>query len=200
MTSRSARSIGFTLLEVLAGILVLGLLYTVLASAAIRGLRSEGTDRRRAEASLVADRELASIESQIATGAPLENGVVEREEAPYTIVVDVQPEDVLALLPAPLYDEIVRGADPDVPTLLVDEKGESRVQRLTIVVEWDESGEPDRVARTTYAFDTSQLGELFPSGGESAGSEPRDGSLDELRKDAPPELQQLLDAEQKGAR
>jgi len=194
MTSRPARRGGFTLFEVLAGVLVLGLLYTVLATAAMRGLRSEGTDRRRAEASLVADRELASIESLITSGAVLENGLVEKEAAPYTILVEVEPADILALFPAPLREEIERSADPDVPTLLVDDRGESRVQRLSVVVQWDEAGLPDRVERTTYAFDTSALAELFPSEGDGDG-EPAagEGSLSELRKGASPEIQKLID-------
>lgn len=197
MTSRPAHR-GFTLFEVLAGVLVLGLLYTVLATAAMRGLRSEGTDRRRADASLKADLVLALIESELASGVVLENGLEETEEPPYTILVEVEPEDVLALFAAPLREEIVRSADPDVKGLLVDERGESRVQRVTVVVQWDEAGLPERVERTTYTFDGSALAELFPSEGAADGGEPAagDGSLSELRKGAPPELQKLIDDEE----
>ncbi len=52
---------GLTLLEVLAAVAVLGLLYTVLASAAVQGLRSEGESRRRLEASLLMDEQLVQI-------------------------------------------------------------------------------------------------------------------------------------------
>jgi hypothetical protein len=104
-------------------------------------------------------------------------------------------------LPAPLHEEITRNADPDLPTLLVDERGQSRVQRLSVVVQWDEAGEPDQVERTTYAFDTSQLAELFPSEGDSGGGAAAGGGpLDELRKGAPPELQKLIDEAEQESR
>ena len=51
----------------MAAVLVLGLLYTVLAGAAMRGLRSEGIDRRRADAEMIADREITTIETELAS-------------------------------------------------------------------------------------------------------------------------------------
>jgi prepilin-type N-terminal cleavage/methylation domain-containing protein len=164
MTSRSrAAKNGFTLVEVMAAVLVLGLLYTVLASAAMRGLRSEGIDRRRADAEMIADRELTEIETALASGAPLEDGLLEREQEPYKVTSDVEPFDVLSLLPTPLHAEIVRDTDPKAASLLHDERGQSRVRRVSVVVEWNEAGEPDHVERTTFAFDTSVLEEYFPS-------------------------------------
>lgn len=202
-SSPGRRRAGLTLFEVLAAVLVLGLLYTALAGVAMTGLRSEGTDRRRAEAAMMVDHELASIEALLAAGEVLELGVVEREAEPYTVVVDVQPVDVLELLPAPVREEVERNADPDAPSLLVDEQGESRVQRLTIAVEWDEAGESARVERITYAFDTSALAGFFPSeepaAGEGEGAE-SEASMSELRKQAPAELQSLIDQAGKGER
>lgn len=164
MTSRSrAARNGFTLVEVMAAVLVLGLLYTVLASAAMRGLRSEGIDRRRADAEMIADRELTEIETALASGAPLEDGLLEREQEPYKVTSDVEPFDVLSLLPTPLHAEIVRDTDPKAASMLHDERGQSRVRRISVVVEWNEAGEPDHVERTTFAFDTSVLEEYFPS-------------------------------------
>ncbi len=163
MTSSRTGKGGFTLVEVMAAVLVLGMLYTVLAGSAMRGLRSEGIDRRRADAELIADRELTMIETDIATGVPLEDGLVEREEEPYTVSSNVEPFDVLSLLPAPLHAEIVQGTDPKAPSVLHDERGQSRVRRISVVVAWDEAGEPDHVERTTFAFDTSVLEEYFPS-------------------------------------
>lgn len=164
MTSRSrAAKNGFTLVEVMAAVLVLGLLYTVLASAAMRGLRSEGIDRRRADAEMIADRELTEIETALASGAPLEDGLLEREQEPYKVTSDVEPFDVLSLLPTPLHAEIVRDTDPKAASMLHDERGQSRVRRISVVVEWNEAGEPDHVERTTFAFDTSVLEEYFPS-------------------------------------
>jgi prepilin-type N-terminal cleavage/methylation domain-containing protein len=191
------RSAGFTLIEVMAAVLVLGLLYTVLAGAAIRGLRSEGTDRRRADAEMIADREITLIETELASGAPLEDGQVEREEEPFKVISNVEPFDVLSMLPAPLQSEIALGADPQAPSLLHDERGQSRMRRITVVVEWDEAGEPDHVERTTFALtDPSVLQQYFAS--SETAPEPEPGSPDErmeqLRKLAPPELKALMDA------
>ena len=191
------RSTGFTLLEVLAAVLVLGLVYTMLAEAAIIGLRSEGIDRRRAEASLLADRELAWVEGMVATGLPLESGLTTREEEPYRISVEVLPEDVLSLMP-PAPETAVPGAgEEELATLLVDERGESRLQRLRVAVEWDEGAESESVERITWIFDTSELAALFPEdgGSEAGGAEAGDGEpslAEQLGGEVPPELQELL--------
>jgi prepilin-type N-terminal cleavage/methylation domain-containing protein len=184
---------GFTLIEVMAAVLVLGLLYTVLAGAAMRGLRSEGTDRRRAEAAMIADRELSALQQELAGGAPFEDGPSERDQDPFTIRLDVERADVLAMLPAPLHESVAREADPKAPSVLHDERGQSRLHRITVSVEWDEAGESDHVERTTYVLDTSDLAQFFPSEGDTAGAGgTADDSLEALRKDAPPELQALL--------
>ena len=195
----ASASLGFTLLEVLAGVLVLGLLYTVLAEAAMRGLRSEGNDRRRAEAALLADRELAQVEQLLSSGVAVDVGLVEREEPPYLVQIEVQPEDVLALLPQDVREDVARATDRSTPSALHDERGESRVRRVSVLVEWDEAGEPDRVQRTTYAYDKAALEALFPSEEGAGPQEPEledDGSFDALRKEAPPELQSLIDQAQ----
>lgn len=188
---------GFTLIEVLAAVLIFGLVFTMLARVALVGLRSEGLDRRKAEAALIADRELALLETLIAI-EPLEVGVTEKESDPYSVTIEVQPEDVMAMLPAVLRDEIRRDDDSELETMLVDERGESRVQRLRVVVEWDEAGEPARVERTTFALDTTDLAALFPAeadaGGEAGeGEETDEPSLEEqLGGDAPIDLEQLM--------
>ncbi len=193
-SSRSVSVRGFTLLEVMAAVLVLGLLYTVLAGAAMRGLRSEGTDRRRADAELIADRELTTIEAELEAGAALEDGRTELEVEPYQVLIEIAPADVIAMLPASLGREIAKTTDPKAPSLLHDERGESRIWRVSVVVAWDEAGEPDQVERTTFAFDKSALAQFFPSESESPGSEAAatDDPYAELRKDAPPELQELM--------
>ena len=57
---------GFTLIEVLAAVALLGILYAVLARVAIEGLRAEGDSERRLEASLLADERVNDL-----VGAPL---------------------------------------------------------------------------------------------------------------------------------
>ena len=170
MTSRAAsvREPGFTLLEVMAGVLVLGLLYTVLASAAMRGLRSEGTDRRRADAAMVADRQLAALETEIEAGAPFADGRSEQEQEPFKILIEVAPADMLTLLPPALGRELKSAQDPRAPSVLHDERGQSRIRRVSVIVEWDEAGEPERVERTTYAYDKAAIAQYFPATGENA--------------------------------
>jgi prepilin-type N-terminal cleavage/methylation domain-containing protein len=188
MTSRKH---GFTLIEVMAAVLVLGLLYTVLAGAAMRGLRSEGTDRRRADAAMIADQRLTALETAISAGEPLKDGRLEEEQEPFKILVDVAPAEVLSLLPAPLARELAQATDPRAPSLLHDERGQSRVRRVSVVVAWDEAGEPEQIERATLAFDTSALAQLFPPEGK-AGAQSGEDPLDALRNNAPPDLQSLI--------
>jgi prepilin-type N-terminal cleavage/methylation domain-containing protein len=192
-TCRPTRRRGFTLLEVMAAVLVLGLLYTVLASRALIGLRSEGNDRRRADAELIADRELTVIEADLSSGAPLEDGLVETEEPPFKVISNVEPFDALAQLPAPLYRDITRTTDPKAPSLLHDERGQSRLRKISVVVEWDEAGEPDHVERVTFAFDTSALAEYFPSSeGEEETAGSPEAEMEKVRRMAPAHLRALM--------
>jgi prepilin-type N-terminal cleavage/methylation domain-containing protein len=184
MTSKG----GFTLVEVMAAVLVLGLLYTVLASSAMRGLRSEGVDRRRADAEMIADRELSEIETQLANGVPLEDGLAERDQDAFKVSSDVEPYDVLAMLPAPLPAEIAKSSDPRAPSVLHDERGKTRMRRVSVVVAWDEAGAEDHVERTTFAYNPSALEQYFPSAtGEAAGGG-QQSEIDKMRAEAPPEL------------
>jgi type II secretory pathway pseudopilin PulG len=171
MSPRNARRAGLTLLEVLAAAMLLALVYTMLAGNAMQAVRSEGLDRRRAEAGFLADNELTQLEAVLATGAPFQDGIVEKDADPYTVVIEVQPTDVLALVPRDLRDAYLAGAVADAPALLVDERGQSRVRRLSVIVEWDEAGAPERVVRTTFAYDTSVLATLFPEEEEEGAGE-----------------------------
>jgi hypothetical protein len=195
MTSEGRRrsSGAFTLVEVMAAVLVLGLLYTVLASAAMRGLRSEGIDRRRADADMIADRELTGIESDLASGIPFEDGLVEREEDPYRISSNIEPFSVLDLLPPPLGKEIAQGMDPKAISVLHDERGQSRIRRISVIVEWDEAGEPASVERITFAYDSAAIAQLFPqSGGAETADQGGESELEKVRKAMPAQFRNLL--------
>lgn len=193
-TTNSSEQRGFTLIEVMGAVMVLGLVFTWLASVAMIGLRSEGTDRRRADADLLADLELSTIEASITAGLMPEDGRNERDEEPFRVLVEVAPIDVLSLLPAPLARDIAANSDPRAPSLLHDERGESRVRRVSVVVEWDEAGEPAQVERTTFAYDKTELAQLFPTeqGAGDAESQQPEGQMEQLLKDAPPELQDMI--------
>ena len=78
---------GFTLLEVMAAVAIIAIVFTTLARVASEGLRSEGSSKRRLEASLLADAALAEIERQVEEGVDLELGVEEREEDLFTVIL-----------------------------------------------------------------------------------------------------------------
>lgn len=194
MTSSRART-GFTLLEVLAAVLVMGLLFTVLARTAMQGLRSEGTDRRRAEAGLIADSELAEIEARLAGGFPLEIGRTEREAEPYLVTLEVIPEDVKAMLSLAPTAGAPDPRQESLEALLTADDGTDRVQQVIVAVSWEEAGDTMSVSRTTYAFDASGLEALLPAPGENGGVEDLLEGAGEAGAGAggpPSDLQQLI--------
>jgi prepilin-type N-terminal cleavage/methylation domain-containing protein len=91
---------GFTLLEVLAAVAVLALVYTALAQAAMQGLSHEGDASRRLHASLLADQALAEIEGQLAVGAAPPAGLTEAEQEEFAIRIEVRPFDLRLALQA----------------------------------------------------------------------------------------------------
>lgn len=192
---RARRLAGFTLLEVMAAVLVLGLIYTVLAESAMHGLRSEGTNRRRGEASLLADRRLAELEATLPGGAPLSPGSTEEDVPPYHVTVEVAPLDLLAMLPPdPDAPEPSRNETPPASLLTTSPQGQSRIQQVTVTVAWDEAGQPFQVIRRTFTFDTTGLDEIFPSENTpDTGEGGATGLIDQLGGDIPKELQNVID-------
>ncbi len=75
MTTRSSvagaerRRAGFTLLEVLAAVLILGVWFTVLGGAAIQGLHAEGEAAHRLRAEMIADARMSDLEGAAQVGA-----------------------------------------------------------------------------------------------------------------------------------
>lgn len=201
---RTRTAQGFTLFEVLASVLVLGLVFTILADTAMQGLRSEGTNRRRGEASLLADRRLAELEASLQGGPPLTPGRTEEEVPPYLVTIEVMPLDVMAMLPPPDPDSIAappEDAEDELDSLLaVGPSGESRIQQVTVTVEWDEVGTPYQVTRRTFAFDTTGLEDVFPSDEEGAGAGVGEELLEQLGDEAPREMQDMINQLDQGAR
>ena len=182
----------FTLLEVMAAVLILGLLYAALATAAIEGLRSEGVSRRKVEASLVADRFLADLEAQMALGQIPPSGAEEQEVdvagIAYRVAVQVQAFDPTPMLQAIEKIEKERGIEqprassrdepssmevgaqtPSAPVedlLAAPRTGEDgRLRRIDVSVVWQDGEREETVTRTTFAFDTTGLESLFPEEG-----------------------------------
>jgi prepilin-type N-terminal cleavage/methylation domain-containing protein len=193
----------FTLLEVLAAVAVFGLVYVVVARAAIEGLGVEGDAGRRLRASLLADRVLGEIETGIAAGAAPPPGRSELEEEEYQVQVEVTPLDPAALglapaLVAPEREGSARGrrrpgegsaldsgAAPrggEAPSLFEPTPGAdaSPLLQIQVRVAWLEGAVPQQVSRTTFAFDLAAAAPLL-EGLPDAGEEEADGEspLDE---------------------
>jgi hypothetical protein len=139
-----------TLLEVLAAVALLGLVYTVLARAAIQGLRSEGESKRRIEASLLIDEHLTDIEAQIAAGVTPPLGLIESESGDFRVATNVRPLE--------FYEELVAGieeAPTGVPSVLGRQSasGESPLRIISVAVSWNEGVFERRLERTTFALD-----------------------------------------------
>jgi prepilin-type N-terminal cleavage/methylation domain-containing protein len=169
---RSAPECGFTLLEVLAAVAILGILYTVLMGVAIQGRMAEGMSRRRLEASLIADRQMAELEMQIDAGAVPDLGETELDADPYTVRLRVEPFDLLIE-----GTENERGLlEPALSNLTSD--GSSPLREIEITVSWMEGDSEHHVIRTSYGLATSSLdtsrlsgpggNSLGPAGGEQA--------------------------------
>jgi len=174
---------GFTLLEVLAAVAVLALVYTALAQAAMQGLSHEGDASRRLQASLLADLALAEIEGQLAVGTAPPVGLTEAEQEEFAIRVEVRPFDLGAFAlqageaAAALRGEAegVEGAQPGAPSyqlLTAQPGGPSPLLEIEIRVAWVEGGFEQEVTRTTFAAEpTAVAAAMEPlAGAESAGA------------------------------
>ena len=144
---------GFTLLEVLAAVAILGIWYMVIAGLAMQGLRSEGESRRLLEASLVADATIADLEGSVADGTPLPIEVTEEEKEDFLVITEVEVIDISI----PLADG--QAIPPTGPKSmfanLQGPKGESPVRRINVTVTWTEAARPRSVVRETYTLDLS---------------------------------------------
>ena len=163
--ARHARA-GFSLFEVLAAVAVLGILYTMLATASMNGLQTEGAAQRRLRASLLADQELAQIEQTLHTGGSPEVGTQEREEEEFLVETDIQPLDLTPLLAALSSDEETSPRQDDsAPGLLsvAAGGGAAPLLQIAIRVRWQEGVRELAVERSSFAFDTTAAAPLLES-------------------------------------
>jgi hypothetical protein len=141
----------------MAAVALLGILYSVLARAAIEGLRAEGESERRLEASLLADSRLAetfnTLEGSVAL-PPL--GHSEVTEGDFTIALDV------TMFQAPVEWELA-GSERPPPLLFASAPGAPGARALRTVeltVSWLEAGAERHVSRTMFLVDFMQLGAI----------------------------------------
>ena len=149
-----------TLLEVMAAVALLGIVYTFLAKAATQGVRSEADSRRRMEASLLADATLAEIETRLAFGEALQLELTEEEDKGFRVSVEVTPFQLAAELAGKLA-----GTAPDAPSAFgaAGADAPSLVQRVEVRVVWDDGIFERSAERVTFAFDT-QAAQALASG------------------------------------
>jgi prepilin-type N-terminal cleavage/methylation domain-containing protein len=148
---------GFTLLEVLAAVALLAILYTVLARSAIEGLRAEGESERRLEASLLADTRLReSFEGAEGSYAVPPLGHSEVTEGDFTIILDVSPFE-------PPGEWGID--DPAAPSTVVFAPPTDRagpvLRTIQLSVAWLEGAEQRQVTRTAFALDFQRVAALI---------------------------------------
>lgn len=173
------RRAGFTLLEVMAAVAVLGLVTVYLARAASEGFGVEGDARRRLQASLLADRVLTELETGWAAGNPVEPGSHEEELEGYRVAVDVEPFDAAAVgldlaaleqAPGEVPGRSARlpGSTPDL--LAPASRGRpAPLSRVSVIVAWPEGAEEQSVARSSFVFDRTAAEPLLESLGGAQG-------------------------------
>ncbi|MDJ0850243.1 MAG: prepilin-type N-terminal cleavage/methylation domain-containing protein [Myxococcota bacterium] len=161
--------LGLTLLEVMAAVALLGILYAYLAKAASQGILTAGDSRWRLEASMLADDELVKLERQMLEGAPLETGSSEEERELFVITREIEPFTIP--LPEPPPSE----APPPTGLSLLGGQGsepgsEGILRRITIRVAWSDGVDEHQIERVTFGYDASAalplLGADLLAGGE----------------------------------
>jgi prepilin-type N-terminal cleavage/methylation domain-containing protein len=148
------RQSGFTLLEVLGAVAILGLWYVVLASLAVNGLRAEGESNRRLHASLLADEIISGFEAQMMTGhaPPLAND--ESERGDFRVRIEVSPFELPpTLAPTEAATGPNRRSRATQSLLTSTPQAPGTLRTIRVEVAWQEGFEQRSVTRTTYAFD-----------------------------------------------
>jgi len=179
--SERFRSGGFTLIEVMAAVAVLGLVYVVVAGAAMQGLRTEGDASRRLQASLLADRALNDLELNLAGGSAPALGETETSEEDFTVVVQVSPFDLGSLLQSAPGQERAPANSTAVAGLLAPpvRGGVPILLSIAVRVTWTEGIAEQEVTRSSFALDLEAAAPLL----EQIQSQ-------DLQPETPEELQQ----------
>jgi len=110
------RESGMTLLEVMAAVVIVGLVHVVFFQAGGELLGREGENRRRIEATLLADRTLAELESALDRGLVPAPGV--EAETVGDFAIEIETEATTLTLPEPERGSPYAGALPDPNSLL----------------------------------------------------------------------------------
>ena len=146
----------FSLLEVMAAIAIVAIVFTTLARVASEGLYSEGLSKRRFEASLLADEAVANLELSAMSGRAPVPGLSEFEEGLYRVTIDVRPFNVFDAVPA-----VPGPAGPGIPKLASEQTVWANAVKVTVA--WPEGFDEGSVTRLTYTVDLPETtGEGLP--------------------------------------
>ena len=155
--SRSERfpRAGFTLLEVMAAVAILGIVYVAIARSAIQGLQTEGDASRRLRASLLADRVLNDLELALVDGSAPEVGETETTEDEFTVLVEVSPFELASLLEGVTAQEGAGASSTSALELLSSpvRGGVPALLSIAVRVAWIEGISEQEVTRNSFAFD-----------------------------------------------
>ncbi len=156
---------GFTLLEVLAAVLIFAVVFTTLAGHSMDWVRNEGVSERRMRASLIADEILSDLEAGISLGSLPETGEDESERDEFTVVTEIEPWDPPFDLS--LGDTDDGGAEADGASLLATTRSnpDGVLRRIRVRVGWLDGLDEHEVSRTTFAYDAEAAGRLLEAAG-----------------------------------
>jgi prepilin-type N-terminal cleavage/methylation domain-containing protein len=181
-TERARRARGFTLLEVLAAVAVLAIVYTSLARAAMQGLANQGDAARRLRASILADEALGQVEALLTAGSapPLGESELPSEDPDFTVTVEVRAfEDLATALSAAAAPEEGRlarrprpaadaesGQTPTPQLLVAAPGGAPPLLEIDVRVRWIEGANEQEVTRTSFGADPTIVGNALAGLGE----------------------------------
>jgi len=199
------RRAGFTLLEVLAAVMIFAVVVTMLIGSSTETVQRARLAATRLEASALADQELARIEAALLQRAALPEDTEDTIDELFVVRVWSEPAlDDLggaggpgAAAPSESAIQALAtgnsGASALGPLIALAAPGiEPFLLRYEIRVEWIDDAGPDQIRRTTYAFDwegaAEALPDLFPSGdgspalgGDATGGENTEALLKQLQ-------------------
>jgi prepilin-type N-terminal cleavage/methylation domain-containing protein len=154
---------GFTLLEVMAAVAILGIVYVAMARSAIQGLQIEGDASRRLRASLRADRVVNDMELELLGGSAPRVGETETTEEEFTVLVEVSPFEFAGLLEgATGQGEVGARSTPALELLKPPVRGGvPALLSIAVRVAWIEGISEQEVTRNSFAFDLEAAAPLL---------------------------------------